>query len=111
VDAKASLANLAEALTIQKERINAKKDDEFDYKKEHWPLARIEYFKARAYLVQLEPRLAKTSLTAADNALKVNLEFLETYADKEHHKESYLKDKNERLALKNQIEQAMREVK
>ncbi|MBP6349218.1 MAG: serine/threonine protein kinase [Candidatus Obscuribacter sp.] len=111
VDAKASLANLAEALTIQKERINAKKDDEFDYKKEHWPLARIEYFKARAYLVQLEPRLAKSSLTAAENALKVNLEFLETYADKEHHKESYLKDKNERLALKNQIEQAMREVK
>lgn len=111
VDARTSLANLAEALTIQKERINAKKDDEFDYKKEHWALARIEYFKARAYLVQLEPRLAKSSLTSADNALKVNLEFLETYADKEHHKESYLKDKNERLALKNQIEQAMREVK
>lgn len=111
VDAKASLANLAEALTIQTERIKAKKDDEFDYKKEHWPLARIEYYKARAYLIQLEPRLAKSSLTAADNALKVNIEFLETYADKEHHKESYLKDKNERLALKNQIEQAMREVK
>jgi hypothetical protein len=71
VDAKASLANLAEAFDYYKQSASRqKKDDEFDYRKEHWPLARIEYYKARAYLIQLEPRLAKSSLTSGRQRTK-----------------------------------------